>query len=57
MESTQEYVFRTYGDGSFAVGQVVIPGVTFFSKDNYGLTREEATKKFNQLRGAKRGQS
>lgn len=55
MENSQEYVFRVYGDSTFGVGQVVIPGVAFFAKDNYGLTREEATKKFNQLRGVKRG--
>lgn len=55
MESTQEFELRVYGDGTFGVGQVVTPGVAFFAKGNYGLTKEEATKKFNQLRGGKRG--
>lgn len=55
MESTQEFVFRTYGDGTFGVGQVVVPGVAFFAKENHGLTKAEALKKFNQLRGTKRG--
>lgn len=55
MDSTQEFVLRVYGDGTFGVGQVVIPGVALFAKDNYGLTREEATKKLKQLRGGKRG--
>lgn len=54
METTQNVIFRTYGDGTFAVGTEVVPGVAFFEKGNYGLTKEEATKKLNMLRG-KRG--
>jgi hypothetical protein len=55
MDSTQEFVLRVYGDSTYGVGQVVTPGVVFFAKDNYGLTKAEAQKKLNQLRGGKRG--
>jgi hypothetical protein len=51
VENNQKFIFRVYGDGSYGVGQMVIPGVAFFAKDNYGLTKAEALKKFNQLRG------
>lgn len=54
METTQEYELRTYGDGSYGVGQVVTPNVTYFKSGDYGLTKEEAEKKLKQLRG-KRG--
>lgn len=51
METTQEFELRTYGDGTYGAGQVVTPSVTYFSKDNYGLTKEEAVNKLNKLRG------
>jgi hypothetical protein len=54
MESTQNYELRTYGDGSFGVGQEVVPNVFFFAWGNYGLTKEDATKKLKNLRGGKR---
>jgi hypothetical protein len=52
MELTQ-YELRTYGDGSYGVGQAVVPGVAYFSEGNYGLTKQEAEAKLNKLRGKK----
>ena len=50
----QNYILRVYGDSTYGVGQMVIPGVAYFAKENHGLTKAEALKKFNQLRGNKR---
>ena len=54
MESTQEFILRVYGDGTYGVGQMVVPGVAFFAKENHGLSKAEALRKFNQLKGGKR---
>jgi hypothetical protein len=39
--STVEYVIRREGQGTYGLGEVVIPGVALFRAGNYNLTAEE----------------
>ena len=47
---TKEYVVRVEGfPYSYGVGEVVVPGVVYFAKGTYNLTKEELNAKLKQL--------
>jgi hypothetical protein len=46
MEQQKEFVYRHYADGTYGVGEVVIPAVALFRLGNYDLTKEEADAKW-----------
>ena len=39
--SQVEYVIRREGQGTFGLGEVIIPGVALFRAGNYNLTADE----------------
>jgi hypothetical protein len=49
-----ELVFRQYADGTYGVGEVVIPGVTLFRAGNHGLTKEEAEVSLRKQRSGRK---
>jgi len=38
---TQTYIERRYADGTYGLGEEVIPGVYLFRAGNHGLTHDE----------------
>ena len=53
--SQVELVVRQYADGTYGVGEIVIPGVTLFRAGNHGLlTKEEAEQSLRRQRSGKK---
>ena len=38
---TQNYIVRRYGDGTYGLGEEIIPNVHLFRAGNHGLTADE----------------
>jgi len=48
-QTQKEFVYRHYGDGTYGVGEVVIPAVALFRSGDYNLTKEEADAKWAKV--------
>ena len=48
---TKEYIVRTQSNFAYTygVGEVVVPGVAYFAKGTYDLTKEELNMKLKAL--------
>lgn len=45
-----EFVLRREGQGTYGLGETVIPGVTLFRAGNYNLTRDEVKQAIRKNR-------